>query len=83
MVKNLAYRIAALIALLLFLAAPAAAQLKVGAAKWRASGVFPLVNNFSTCEEALATGIELARAFENDPLVLVGSDCPAVRPTGT
>ena len=72
------------LALALFSPVPADAQaLKSMAAKWRTSGAWPtLESGFSSCEEALATGIEKSIAYENDPLIFQPADCPSMRPLG-
>lgn len=54
---------------------------KVAAAKWSGAAVDAGLGNGS-CEEALETGLEKARASSGDPLVFVGSNCADVRPTG-
>jgi YD repeat-containing protein len=77
-----AYLLSGFLALLVF--APTGAQaINVGAAKWAANGTGAIASlGFGSCEEALDVGLEQARAFWNDPLVFVGSNCDQARPTG-
>jgi YD repeat-containing protein len=77
-----AYLLSGFLALVLL--APSGAQaINVGAAKWAANGTGTIASfGFGSCEEALEIGLEQARAFWNDPLVFVGSNCDQARPTG-